>query len=149
MKDRLQRFLDLEQLTPAKLADILDVQRSGLSHILSGRNNPGFDFINKLLTKFPSLSSEWLITGKGKVYKESGGIQIEKKPVVMPSQEPSGSLFSFDNESINPVLEHEYPSENQIFETDPIDMRKNKTLMKVLMIYSDNTFTEYFPGEDK
>jgi len=49
MNRRLQQFLELEQLTPSRLADILGVQRSGLSHILSGRNKPGYEFIHKLL----------------------------------------------------------------------------------------------------
>ena len=70
MNNRLQQFLELENITPARLADTLGVQRSGLSHILSGRNKPGFEFITKLLTKFPHINSEWLIMGKGKPYKE-------------------------------------------------------------------------------
>jgi len=149
MKDRLQRFLDLEQLTPAKLADTLEVQRSGLSHILSGRNKPGFDFINKLLTKFPSLNSEWLITGKGKVYKELQSVNIEKINRSPREQEYSKTLFSGENESIKPISKQEHPPENSIFETRPIEGSKNKTLKKIIMIYSDNSFTEYFPGEDK
>ena len=64
MNRRLQQFLELENLSPARLADMLGVQRSGVSHILSGRNKPGFDFIQKLLTKFPSLSADWFLTGK-------------------------------------------------------------------------------------
>lgn len=70
MNSRLQQFLELENLTPARLADMLGVQRSGVSHILSGRNKPGYDFINKLLLKFPAINAEWLLTGKGKPYKE-------------------------------------------------------------------------------
>ena len=70
MNNRLQQFLELENLTPARLADTLGVQRSGLSHILSGRNKPGFEFITKLLTKFPHINPEWLLMGKGKPYKE-------------------------------------------------------------------------------
>lgn len=70
MTNRLQQFLELENLTPARLADILGVQRSGLSHILSGRNKPGYDFIYKLLVKFPELSADWFLTGKGKPYKQ-------------------------------------------------------------------------------
>lgn len=70
MNNRLQQFLELENITPARLADTLGVQRSGLSHILSGRNKPGFEFLTKLLTKFPHINSEWLMMGKGKPYKE-------------------------------------------------------------------------------
>lgn len=70
MNNRLQQFLEFENLTPARLADMLGVQRSGLSHILSGRNKPGYEFIHKLLTRFPAINADWLITGKGKPYKE-------------------------------------------------------------------------------
>lgn len=70
MNNRLQQFLELENITPARLADTLGVQRSGISHILSGRNKPGYDFIIKLLSKFPHINSEWLLMGNGKPYKE-------------------------------------------------------------------------------
>ena len=70
MNNRLQQFLELENITPARLADTLGVQRSGLSHILSGRNKPGYEFLTKLLHKFPHINSEWLLLGKGKPYKE-------------------------------------------------------------------------------
>ena len=43
MNRRLQQFLELEQLKPAQFADIMGIQRSNVSHILSGRNKPGFD----------------------------------------------------------------------------------------------------------
>ena len=71
MNQRLQQFLDLENITPAKLSYILNVQRSSISHILNGRNKPSYDFIRRILSKFPALNAEWLLTGKGKPYKES------------------------------------------------------------------------------
>ncbi|HKM12776.1 MAG TPA: hypothetical protein PL115_01595 [Bacteroidales bacterium] len=69
MDKRLQQFLELEDLTPSKLADILQIQRSGISHLLSGRNKPSFDFIQGILTNFPQINPEWLILGKGRPYK--------------------------------------------------------------------------------
>lgn len=72
MNSRLQQFLELENLTPARLADIMGIQRSGLSHILSGRNKPSFDFLNKLLLKFPHINGDWLMTGRGKAYNDFG-----------------------------------------------------------------------------
>ena len=70
MNTRLQQFLELENLTPARLADMLGIQRSGLSHILSGRNKPSFDFLNRILTKFPHINADWLMTGRGKAYRD-------------------------------------------------------------------------------
>ncbi len=79
MNNRLQLILKLENLSPARLADMIGIQRSGLSHILSGRNKPSFEFINKLLLKFPDINAEWLITGKGKPLKESDPLLPNEK----------------------------------------------------------------------
>ena len=91
MNTRLQQFLDLENLSPARLADIIGVQRSGLSHILSGRNKPSFDFIRRILVKFPRINADWLITGKGKPYKD-----FEQTP---PSSVVSGPAENFLKQS--------------------------------------------------
>jgi transcriptional regulator with XRE-family HTH domain len=68
MEDRLLKLLDTEQLTSAKFADAIGVQRSSVSHILSGRNKPSFDFLQKTLKAFPMLNADWLILGEGNMY---------------------------------------------------------------------------------
>ena len=93
MNNRLQQFLELENLTPAKLADTIGVQRSGLSHILSGRNKPSYDFITRLLAKFPRINSDWLLTGKGKPYKDFEGADFSGSP--LPSGHPSGHPYGY------------------------------------------------------
>lgn len=85
MNTRLQQFLSLENLSPARLADILGVQRSGMSHILSGRNKPGYDFILKMCLKFPDLNANWFITGKGKPYLDRNSSPIPSSVVSGPS----------------------------------------------------------------
>ena len=104
MNNRLQQFLELENITPARLADTLGVQRSGLSHILSGRNKPGYEFLTKLLHKFPHINSEWLLLGKGKPYKEmmseNGG----------SSSLPSAGNSRFGNRG-NSMMNSGYPSQ--------------------------------------
>jgi transcriptional regulator with XRE-family HTH domain len=69
MEDRLLKLLDTEQLTSAKFADAIGVQRSSVSHILSGRNKPSFDFLQKTLRAFPMLNADWLILGEGNMYE--------------------------------------------------------------------------------
>ncbi len=71
MKDRLEAILKHEKISPSKLADIIGVQRSGISHIMSGRNKPGLDFLSKLLNHFPHINGDWLITGQGPMLKNS------------------------------------------------------------------------------
>ena len=142
MKSRLQQFLEVEQLSPARLADVLGIQRSGLSHILSGRNKPGFDFIQKLLTRYPTLSAEWLITGKGKMYKEqiSPANLTEHKEVVNNEE----SLFD-DNESDTSEFDTSQLNENLINTPQRDEGRKKKILKRVLLIYSDNSFEDITP----
>jgi len=69
MQNTIQALLDKKKITPAKFAKIIGVQRSAVSHILSGRNNPSLDFILKIIKQFPDLNIEWLITGKGNMNK--------------------------------------------------------------------------------
>ncbi len=156
MKDRLQRFLELEQLSPAKLADILGIQRSGLSHILSGRNKPGFDLIQKMLIKFPSLNADWLITGRGKVYKESSLLAEPKvSPTLFASSENSSEeiiqevpQLNTDYKSDNSKITDSKPNENEINQNLLSNDREKTILKRIIMIYSNNTFTEYLPGEN-
>ena len=70
MDKRLQQFLDAENISQAQLADTLGVARAGISHILSGRNKPGFDFLEAMAVHYPQISMDWLLTGKGRMYKD-------------------------------------------------------------------------------
>ena len=70
MNERIREFLIAENKSSAQLAEEIGVQPSGISHILSGRNNPSLDFILKMLEKYQSLSTDWLLFGKGPMYKD-------------------------------------------------------------------------------
>ncbi len=80
MNRRLSQFLQAENLTQTQLADILSVARGSVSHILAGRNKPGYDFIESLMLHFPRLNLEWLLTGKGRMYKDGNQPQGEESP---------------------------------------------------------------------
>ena len=69
MRERIIKFIETENLAPTKFADEIGVQRSSISHILSGRNNPSFDFIQKILSRYKALNAEWLVMGTGPMYK--------------------------------------------------------------------------------
>ncbi len=71
MNDRLLKFLAAENLSQSQLADTLGVARASVSHILAGRNKPGFDFLQGLAVNYPALSLDWLLTGRGRMYKGS------------------------------------------------------------------------------
>lgn len=71
MNRRLLQFLQAENISQTQLADTLSVARGSVSHILAGRNKPGYDFLESLMLHYPSLNLEWLLTGKGKMYHDS------------------------------------------------------------------------------
>ena len=72
MNKRLEQFLKAENISQSQFADSIGVARASVSHILAGRNKPGFDFLVSMSRQYPALNLEWLITGKGKMF--SGGI---------------------------------------------------------------------------
>jgi len=141
MKERLIEFLKAENKTSAQLAEEIGVQPSGISHILSGRNKPSLDFVVKMLKEYPFLSTEWLLFGKGDMYKD----------------EPMQKLFedSKDNEEntdevINqPVKESEKEISNvNIKGTEPAYRNGKQTVEKIVWFYADSSFREYLPGKE-
>jgi len=133
MKTRLTQFLTSEQLTPARFADILGVQRSGISHILSGRNKPGFDLMEKMVNKFPDVNAEWLITGRGKMYKE------EATPTLRSDFE--------NNAQYNTNLSETAPVQQIIPQTIPQSKEnmEGRCIAKIIILYTDKSFSEYHP----
>ena len=131
MNSRLKQFLEMESLSPARFCEMMGIQRSGLSHLLSGRNNPSFEFIQKMLSTFPTINADWLLLGKGKPYKE-----FSTAPE--PAREKQDVLFeNEDFEQQNPTSE---PPENPIFEDElpPI----GRKIDRIVIFYNDGTFEE-------
>ncbi len=65
MNSRISLVLKTKNMSSAQLADELGVQRSGISHILNGRNKPSLDFILRIIKKYPDISVNWLLFGEG------------------------------------------------------------------------------------
>lgn len=63
--ERLQKIIDYYGESASSFAEKVGVQRSSISHILSGRNKPSLDFILKILSTFPEVELYWLLNGKG------------------------------------------------------------------------------------
>ena len=74
MNNRLKQFLAAENITQSQFADKIEVVRASVSHVLSGRNNPSYEFIKAIIANYPTLNIEWLMFGKGKMYKDWSGL---------------------------------------------------------------------------
>ena len=150
MKDRIQKLINHEQLTSAKFADLIGVQRSSISHILSGRNKPSLEFVQKVLATFTSLNTDWLIFGKGKMYTNSESVGLfpglldnieiqEPKPIENQRNE-------IPAEPIQTPLIDEPTKELPVFETIKAINSNDKKIERIVIFYSDRTFDEYRPS---
>lgn len=136
MNNRLKQFLAAENITQAQFADNLKVVRASVSHVLSGRNNPSYEFIRSIMENYPELNIEWLMFGNGKMYRSSLP-QEEPKPAV---EDAAQDVLFPDYDDPMPV--HEIPAEhipmvnmNEI----PVTQRK---VSKIIVLFDDGTFQE-------
>ncbi|WP_425556404.1 helix-turn-helix domain-containing protein [Hymenobacter saemangeumensis] len=67
MVDRIRLILQARQLSPTQFADAIGAARPVISHILSGRNKPSLEVVQKILAAFPELSMAWLLNGIGEM----------------------------------------------------------------------------------
>lgn len=144
MKDRIQAFLQSENKSYAQFAEEIGVQPSGISHILSGRNNPSLDFVTKMLHRYPALSAEWLLFGRGSMYK------FVSQPTLFDVEMPNSSYNATEEPGASDSLADgpEFPERAEKgagFEKSlpENDHRTAKQLIRIVMFYSDKTFTEY------
>ena len=94
---RLQQFLSAENITQAQFADSLGITRASISHILAGRNKPSFDFFYGITQRYPNLNLEWLVCGKGRMYKTPGAELFASETIEKPS--PDQPLPEFQSQS--------------------------------------------------
>lgn len=87
--NRLKKILEVHQLTASFFADKIGVQRSSISHILSGRNKPSLDFILKVTTTFQDVDLEWLLHGAGIYPKISQNTSSPTQNAIVSGREKS------------------------------------------------------------
>lgn len=78
MKKRFQIWLDSNDINATKLAEKIDVSRATISHILSGRNKPSIDLLDKILRKYPDFNLNWLVSGIGNMINDNQKILNKK-----------------------------------------------------------------------
>lgn len=145
MKDRLNNFLTDKGLSATKLAAMINANPSAISHILSGRNKPGHDLLVNIANAFPEISMDWLLTGKGSMYKQQGNNISQTEA---PSLFTEKSLPQQVNESF--YKEEEYrakkteiiPPKESIIPVSPVSS-SSKKIKRVLLFFDDGSFEDY------
>lgn len=98
MQERILLLMKSFAMNPTEFADEIGVQRSSISHILSGRNNPSLDLVTKILNRFPEIDSNWLVLGKGSLVVKSE--DKSSQDVNNETSKPSESLFDEVNDDL-------------------------------------------------
>lgn len=68
MINRINLILKAKNITARQFAEEIGIQPSGMSHIMSGRNNPSLEFVNKVVRRYPEIDANWLLLGRGEMY---------------------------------------------------------------------------------
>ncbi|RBP33036.1 helix-turn-helix protein [Oceanihabitans sediminis] len=119
---RLQKIIEYYGESASSFSEKVGVQRSTISHILSGRNKPSLDFVMKVLSQFPEVDLYWLMNGKGSFPSESKKVE---KPVSVEKKE-----ISTNKEKI------EIP-------TSISNSSNGKKIERIVIFYSDGSFQNF------
>ncbi|MBR2196477.1 MAG: helix-turn-helix transcriptional regulator [Salinivirgaceae bacterium] len=129
ISERIAKIITSEGLTASAFADKLGIQRSNISHIMNGRSGPSLDLLQKILNAFPHYNTDWLVMGRGEIYRkpvqtsifdilgDDEGLVTSKPDLAAQNavETDSGSTQSADATAIPPM--HQHP---QLFETEPV-----------------------------
>lgn len=129
-RQRLEQIIESEGLTAKQFAEQVGIQAGTISNIINGRNNPSLDVMQRVLNRFRTISSDWLVLGVGSMYRSNGA--------------PDKTLFD-----IKPIeVEHDEPEQpdKQVQEKKSEQTAsaptQNKVVDKILIFYTDGTFEE-------
>ena len=129
---RLKKVMEYYNFSASSFAEKLDIQRSSISHLLSGRNKPSLDFVLKVLKAFPEIELYWLLNGSG---------TFPKKEITNSSTTPLTN-----SEIHKSIKETNNESNLKIKTTDKIVSKDNfKEIERIVIFYSDGSFKNYTP----
>ncbi len=135
--DRLKKVLDFYSISAANFAETIDVPRSSISHILSGRNKPSLEFVLKIIETYQDIDLYWLLKGIGSFPKSN-------------APTPTSALTTLETSKQN-LAKKSFATQQEPEKQQPSTHLKNSTqrkkIQKVLFFYTDGTFDEYENSE--
>ena len=144
MTDRILAIIKYFNFSPSDFAEEIGVQRSSISHLISGRNKPSLEFVQKILNRFPEINPDWILSGQGEMIKNNNmpvsdelpfdRIPIKEEKEINEPQQP-------ESNRIQVKKKNGIPAETRKKAINP----EEKEVEKIIYLYKDNTFREYFP----
>ena len=148
MIDRINMLLKAKNITVSQFSQAIKIQRSGMSHILSGRNKPSLDFVLRVLKRYPEINPSWFLMGEGEMYISD---KIDTQTTMFSSQleiDDAKEIIDVDEHKQEPINNELIDSQNRYLDNENITMGRTNTkkIEKIIVLYSDNTFDEYLKG---
>ncbi|MBE7630440.1 helix-turn-helix domain-containing protein [Tenacibaculum piscium] len=135
---RLKKIISHYNLTSSTFADAINVQRSSISHLLSGRNKPSLDFVMKTINKFPEVDLYWFLYGEGTFPK------IEPEEEIVAEEETSTKeIIQEEKTEISPTLFSTSTTSIENNSKNEPNNSGNKKLVKIVLLYDDGSFNEF------
>ena len=148
MNEKLRILMQSENLTASRLAEILEIKPAAVSHILSGRNKPSFDFVQKILRRFPNINPDWLLIDKGEMYRSALTESASTEPMMQSgellhneAQLSTDTPINFSSESTAPTFTQPV-SPNNIATQPQLPISRGR-VKRVIVLYDDHTFESY------
>lgn len=135
MIERIKQILEYYSESSSSFAETIDVPRSSISHLLSGRNKPSLDFVMKIIDKYPEVDLYWLLYGTG----------YFPKRLVTAESAKENSKTTVKNRTPNLFAETRRKEESPIKNSNMTISEIDKKLKKVVLLYEDGTFEVYKP----
>ena len=124
--NRLKTVIEYFGESASSFSEKIEVQRSSISHIISGRNKPSLDFILKILKAYPDISLYWLLNGKGKMLENKISTSTSSSP--KPIKKTDGDINKYISK--------------------PLITSKNNEIDRIVIFFSDGTFKNYICNND-
>lgn len=139
--------MEKEKLSPTQFATEIGVQRSALSHVLSGRNKPSLDFMMKIKARYPDINLDWLLLGKGKMTGTTVKKVAEEPAATVKEAEKKETKdlqFRIKQDQVDETREEKKIVVEKTKEEEP-DYSGEDVPKKIILIYPDDTYETYNP----
>lgn len=163
LKEKIDLLIKTEKITQSRLAEILEIQPAGVSHLLAGRNKPGFDLLQKILRRFPRLNPDWLLLDSEQMYRDQGAeAGAPQSNVASPSRQAgekpapnfdglfaglAGSTASSLSASPagSPPAQPEKSITPETAASSAATSRPTSEVARVIVFYTDHSFESFVP----
>ncbi|MDO9154043.1 MAG: helix-turn-helix transcriptional regulator [Paludibacter sp.] len=154
-KEKIEKIMQIEKMNSVQFAAEIGIQGSTLSHILNGRNKPSLEVLKKILNRFRTINSDWLILDTGTMYRHEKHSQT---PTLFPFDDETNTNTVISEQKADQKLQSVFTQKRN--EVASVDIRAalipelptsnelksesvNKLVNKIIVYYSDNTFQEF------